>query len=137
MQIQLISFGFKNNSAPDANYVVDVRFLNNPFYVDELRELTGLDSKVISYFKDDVHTQNFLKELFKWTTFIVESNYKARREKVIFAIGCTGGQHRSTYTLECLANYLGTITYVSKLTIYHRELNKYNVIVPKNDICNY
>ena len=53
MIVELISFGFKNNNPPIANYLIDVRFLNNPFYVDELRELTGLDSKVIDFFEKD------------------------------------------------------------------------------------
>ena len=50
MLLELISFGFKTNNLPDTNYLIDVRFLNNPFYIDELRDLTGLDKKVINFF---------------------------------------------------------------------------------------
>ena len=129
MIVDLISFAFSNKEQPNANYLIDVRFLNNPFYVDELRRLTGLDNKVIDFFKKDNNTNKFAKELFEWIKFILELNKKANKEKIVIAIGCTGGQHRSPYIVESLAKYLTNNKLVSELSIYHSELKKYNVTV--------
>jgi len=127
MIIDLISFAFSKNNKLDANYVFDVRFLNNPFYITELRELTGLDKKVINFFEEDHQTRNFLKELFKWVEYIIKANKKSNKEKLVIAIGCTGGQHRSPYIIECLHKYLTKKQLVSELAVYHGELKKYNV----------
>lgn len=129
MIVDLISFAFSKKEQPDANYIIDVRFLNNPFYIDELRSLTGLDNKVIDFFKKDIDTNKFANELFEWIKFILELNKKASKEKIVIAIGCTGGQHRSPYIVESLAKYLTNNKLVSELSIYHSELTKYNVTV--------
>ena len=130
MIVDLISFSFKKNKPPSANYLFDVRFLNNPFYVDELRELTGLDKKVTEYFRKDEVTKKFVKEFCKWIEQILEINKKANKEKTIIAVGCTGGQHRSPYIIESLAKHLVKKKLAGELSIYHTELNKYNVPVP-------
>ncbi|MBI3590378.1 MAG: hypothetical protein HY094_03235 [Candidatus Melainabacteria bacterium] len=129
MIIDLISFSFKKNNLPEANYLIDVRFLNNPFYIDELRDLTGLDKEVIEFFKKDDGTKTFLKVLVKWIEYIIEVNKKANKEKISIAIGCTGGQHRSPYIVEGLAKSLINRKIISELSIYHNELKKYNVVV--------
>lgn len=126
MIVDLISFSFKNGIPGDANYVIDIRFLNNPFYVDTLRDLTGLDSDVVDFFKKDKGAISFLKELFKWTDFIVKSNKKASKPKIVIAIGCTGGQHRSPYVVEALGKYISEGKYTSGVSVYHKELKKYN-----------
>ena len=133
MIVDLISFSFKNKELPDANYIIDVRFLNNPFYVDELRVLTGLDKNVIDFFAKDQKTQTFLKELCKWIEYVLKLNkqsYRDKREKVKIAIGCTGGHHRSPYVVEKLAKYLIKKKLASEISIYHDELKKYNVTIP-------
>ena len=127
MIVDLISFSFKAGNPPDANYIIDVRFLNNPFYIDELRDLTGLDEHVIKFFKNDGGTKSFLKELIRWTKYIIEANKNAKKEKIIIAIGCTGGQHRSPYIVETLAKELSKKKAMSELSIYHSVLKKYNV----------
>lgn len=129
MIVDLISFAFSKNKQPTANYIIDVRFLNNPFYVNELRSLTGLDNQVIEFFKNDRDTKSFLKELLNWINLILELNSNTNKEKIVIAIGCTGGQHRSPYIVECLAQYLTKNKLVSELSIYHTELKKYNVTV--------
>ena len=129
MIVDLISFGFKKNNLPSSNYLIDVRFLNNPYYVDELRELTGLDDKVIAFFESDNETKDFLKKLCNWIEYIILSNKKANKEKISIAIGCTGGQHRSPYVVENLAKHLLKKKLISELSIYHTELKKYNVAV--------
>ena len=130
MIVDLISFGFKKNNLPSSNYLLDVRFLNNPYYVDKLRELTGLDNEVIVFFESDSGVKDFLQKLYKWIEYIILSNKKANKGKISIAIGCTGGQHRSPYVIESLAKHLIKKRLVSELSIYHTELKKYNVAVP-------
>lgn len=132
MIIELISFGFKTNSIPDTNYLIDVRFINNPYYVDELKNLTGLDKEVIDFFKKDSSVDNFLEKLFNWVEFILNLNKSANKEKITIAIGCTGGQHRSTYITECLAKHLADKSILStEISINHRELKKCNILKVK------
>ena len=132
MLLELISFGFKTNSIPETNYLIDVRFLNNPFYVDKLRDLTGLDKEVINFLKEDLKVDEFLKKLFEWTEYILNANKSSDKEKIIIAIGCTGGQHRSPYITECLAKYLVTRNLIaSEIFVNHRELKKYNILKEK------
>ena len=132
MILELISFGFKTNNSPNTNYLIDVRFLNNPFYVDELRELTGLDREVINFFKEDSKIDEFLKKLFEWTKYILGTNKSVNKEKIIIATGCTGGQHRSPYITECLAKHLvKTNIHFSEISVNHRELKKYNILKAK------
>ena len=130
MTVDIISFSFKRNDPPVANYLIDVRFINNPFYIDELRLLTGLDNEVVKFFKNDKEAQTFIKKLCTWIEYILEANKKAKKEKIIIAIGCTGGQHRSPYITERLAEYLTEERLVSEVSIYHNELKKYNVHIP-------
>lgn len=132
MIIEIISFGFKTNDIPNTNYLIDVRFLNNPFYVDELKELTGLDEEVINFFKTDQNIDKFLNNLFAWVEYILKSNKYANKEKIIISIGCTGGQHRSPYITECLARYLTDKDELChELSVRHRELKKYNILKTK------
>lgn len=130
MIVDLISFSFKNENLPEANYIIDIRFLNNPFYIDKLRDLNGLDKEVINFFENDLSTKNFIKELCEWIEQILKLNKRANKEKVTIAIGCTGGQHRSPYIIEKLASFILKEKLVSELSVYHRELKKYNANVP-------
>ena len=127
MIVDLISFSFSRNKPLEANYIIDVRFLNNPFYVDKLRTLTGLDIDVIKFFEDDRTAKSFLNKLSEWVKYIIELNKKANKEKITIAVGCTGGQHRSPYIVEYLAKYLNKKKLADELTVYHRELSKYNI----------
>ncbi len=127
MIIELISFGFKYNSPPNTNYLIDVRFLNNPYYVDNLKPLTGLDKDVIDFFHSDLKVSDFLEKLKIWIAYIIEANITANKESIKIAIGCTGGQHRSPYIVEQLAQYItNNSPNITKLTVYHTELTNYN-----------
>lgn len=130
MIVELISFSFQKNSLPNANYLIDVRFLNNPFYVDKLQLLTGLDDEVIEFFEEDKESRNFLRHLYKWIEYIVEINQERKKEKIVIAIGCTGGQHRSPYIVQKLAKHLTKKKLATQLSIYHLELMKYNETIP-------
>lgn len=129
MIVDLISFSFNVEQQPNSNYLIDVRSLNNPFYLDELREKTGLDKEVISFFEKDDVTKSFLSNLYNWIIYILELNIKTNKEKITIAIGCTGGQHRSPYIIECLAKYLSKKNPTIQVNVHHRELSKYNVSI--------
>jgi len=116
------SFGFKYGLPPDADFVFDIRCLNNPYWKPELRALTGKDLAVIAYLQADekvkkmvLDINNFLKE---WVPNFAADN----RSYLTVAIGCTGGQHRSVYVTEAIASQLKTI--FKNLQVRHRELNK-------------
>ncbi|WP_027996832.1 RNase adapter RapZ [Simplicispira psychrophila] len=108
-QLSLVfqSFAFKRGIPVDADYVFDVRMLPNPHYEPELRELTGLDEPVANYLRQQPevalmrsHIQQFLEH---WLDFLAQNH----RSYVTVAIGCTGGQHRSVYLVERLAETFG------------------------------
>jgi UPF0042 nucleotide-binding protein len=103
MQIAIESFGFKNGLPLDADIVMDVRFLPNPHWEDELRPLTGHDPKVSDYVLERAVTSSFLDRLEGLLVEILP-NYQAEgRSYLTIAIGCTGGRHRSVAVAEELA----------------------------------
>ncbi|MEC0303054.1 RNase adapter RapZ [Terribacillus saccharophilus] len=119
--VQMLSFGFKYGLPIDADLVFDVRFLPNPFYVENLRPQTGLDEPVSSYvFKwSDTHT--FLQKLEDMLTFMLPQYKKEGKSQLIIAIGCTGGQHRSVAIAEYLAKRYSD-NYATHVT--HRDVER-------------
>ncbi|QXE00917.1 RNase adapter RapZ [Terribacillus sp. DMT04] len=119
--VQMLSFGFKYGIPIDADLVFDVRFLPNPFYVENLRPQTGLDEPVSSYvFKwSDTHT--FLQKLEDMLTFMLPQYRKEGKSQLIIAIGCTGGQHRSVAIAEYLAKRYSN-SYATHVT--HRDVER-------------
>ena len=114
------SFGFKHGIPIDADYVFDVRFLPNPYYLPELRQKTGLDASVRDYVFNSTATQEFLrrlKELFAWLTPRYEEEGKS---VLVVAIGCTGGHHRSVAVAHEMAEYFAGLGY--KVSENHRDL---------------
>ncbi len=89
------SFGFKHGVPMDADMVIDVRFLPNPFYEPELRELTGNDERVYNYVMQAPETQEFIEVLKPYTDSVFASYQEQHKSHMVVAIGCTGGQHRS------------------------------------------
>ena len=95
----MVSFGFKYGLPIDADIVMDVRFLPNPHYIDELRPLTGMDQPVYDYVMGFPKQMNFIPNL----SIYYEQSYldiKEGKSSVTIAIGCTGGQHRSVALTE-------------------------------------
>lgn len=89
------SFGFKHGVPMDADMVIDVRFLPNPFYEPELRDKTGNQEEVYHYVIDKPETQDFLQRLQAYMDFVFSSYSQQNKSHMIVAVGCTGGQHRS------------------------------------------
>ncbi len=121
-RIELVSFGFKYGLPIDADIVMDVRFLPNPHYIDELRPLTGLDKDVYDYVMSFDETNDFY-EKFKDLVISVLPGYKKEgKTSLTIAIGCTGGQHRSVALTERLGKAIKEADYHVNIT--HRDRGK-------------
>ena len=95
LMINIVSFGFKNGIPADADLVFDVRFLPNPFYIEELKHLTGNDKEVQDYVMQFSEAEQFLQKLTDMLEFLLPGYVKEGKYQLVIAIGCTGGQHRS------------------------------------------
>ena len=95
LMVNVMSFGFKHGIPQDADLVFDVRFLPNPFYIDELKQLTGLDEEVQDYVMSYPEAHTFIDKLTDMIRFLIPNYIKEGKYQLVIAIGCTGGQHRS------------------------------------------
>lgn len=120
MWLHLISFAYKNGIPPEADMVLDVRFLPNPFFVDDLRPLTGENPGVQKYVLDHPETQAFLDHLFSLVDFLLPHYQEEGKTHLTLALGCTGGQHRSVVVTNALAEHLTRGNYT--LTLSHRDM---------------
>lgn len=119
--VNVMSFGFKYGIPIDADIVMDVRFLPNPYYVKELREKTGNDQAVYDYVMNSEMTEEFYQQFIKMLRFVMPGYQKEGKSSVTIAIGCTGGQHRSV----ALANRIGkTLQEKYPVNITHRDMAK-------------
>ena len=122
LQVDVITFGFKHGIPLDADLVFDVRFLTNPYWVPDLKPLSGLTDPVRDFVLAQPAAGRFLdlvEELLALTTPAYRSEGKAR---LVVALGCTGGYHRSIALAEELARRLRTAGQES-VTVFHRELD--------------
>lgn len=120
LMITLLSFGFKYGIPSDADLVFDVRFLPNPFYLDELKQKTGNDKEVRDYVLQFPEAVEFLDKLENLLQFLIPNYIKEGKYQLVIAIGCTGGQHRSvTLANELYARMKNQGGYGIKLL--HRE----------------
>ena len=123
MMISVLSFGFKYGIPADADLVFDVRFLPNPYYVDELRPLTGLDDRVFNYVMDCDIARAFADKLEDMINFLIPNYVKEGKTNLVIAIGCTGGKHRSvTLARELYSRLSGNTKYGFRLE--HRDTQK-------------
>jgi len=123
LAIQLISFGFKYGVPLEADLVFDVRFMQNPYYVDELRQLSGLTDAVRSYVLGQPLAERFLKSLRDLLEFSVPAYVSEGKTRLTIAIGCTGGYHRSIVMTEELASWLRERG-LGPVAVFHRELDR-------------
>jgi UPF0042 nucleotide-binding protein len=123
LTIQLISFGFKFGVPLEADLVFDVRFMQNPFYVDELRELSGLTEAVRSYVLALPQAKRFLELLREFLEFALPAYEAEGKTRLTIAIGCTGGFHRSIVMADVLAEWLRERGF-GPVAVFHRELDR-------------
>ena len=114
------SFGFKHGIPMDADLVFDARFLPNPFYDPLLKHLTGKDVQVIAFLQADLNVAHFIDDIASFLLRWLPSFMRDNRAALTIAIGCTGGQHRSVYIVEELAQRFGS---EQQVLIRHRDLS--------------
>lgn len=114
------SFGFKHGLPLDSDMVLDVRFLPNPFYVEELRPLTGNDEPVADFICRYPQTFQYLKLEEQMLDFLVPQYVNEGKSQLVISVGCTGGQHRSVFVANKLWDYLRTQGYNVEVT--HRDI---------------
>ncbi len=118
--IRIVSFGFKYGIPMDADLVFDVRFLPNPYYIDELKAMSGNDEPVHSYVMSFPEAAEFLEKLSDMLHFLIPNYVKEGKHQLVIAIGCTGGRHRSVTLAGELYDRLKTQGRYG-LTITHRD----------------
>lgn len=121
LMVTVMSFGFKHGIPSDADLVFDVRFLPNPFYIDELKHKTGNDREVQDYVMSFKESEEFLTKLTDMVRFLMPNYVKEGKYRLVIAIGCTGGKHRSV----TLANELyGRLKNEEKygIKLFHRDI---------------
>ena len=123
LSIQLISFGFKFGVPLEADLVFDVRFMQNPFYVPELRKQSGLTDAVRAYVLNQPLASRFLDSLRDFLDFAVPAYVDEGKTRLTIAIGCTGGFHRSIVMAEELATWLRERDF-GPVAVFHRELDR-------------
>lgn len=122
LRITCMSFGFKYGAPTDADMVFDVRCLPNPFYIDELRDKTGLDSEVYDYVMEKPETKGFADRLFDMMDYLIPLYSDEGKSSLVIAIGCTGGKHRSVTLAEALARHISESGL--KAATVHRDITK-------------
>lgn len=121
LHIILFSFGYKH-AHPDADAVIDVRFLPNPYWVPELSLGTGLDAKVAEYVLDNSVAESFLLHLEPFLLNYFQGFSAAGQETFRLAVGCTGGRHRSVAVVEVIRKILDK--HGIALELFHRDIDK-------------
>jgi len=119
MSIKIISFGYRNGIPNEADLVVDVRCLLNPYYVNELKDHTGLEKDVVDYIFSSDNSHKFCQKLMDFIEFSIPLYQQEGKSELVIGIGCTGGHHRSVTISE----------YIKK-----KLENKYHIIVVHRDI---
>jgi UPF0042 nucleotide-binding protein len=123
LMVNIVSFGFKHGMPADVDLVFDVRFLPNPFYIEELKPLTGNDAPVHDYVMSFPEAKEFLDKLTDMINFLIPNYVKEGKYQLVIGIGCTGGKHRSvTLANELYAALKDKGSY--GLTITHRDAGK-------------
>ena len=125
MDITVFSFGFKYGVPIDADIVLDVRFLINPFYVQKYKHWTGRVKEVAGYIEKEQTTKDFLVHLYDFIDFVVDQFQRTGKRQLTIAIGCTGGMHRSVFVTEKLGAHLAEKH--SHVNIEHRDMHRNKV----------
>jgi UPF0042 nucleotide-binding protein len=120
--ISVMSFGFKYGIPAEADLVFDVRFLPNPYYIEGLRDLTGLEKAVKDYLFGFSQTSEFLEKLYPLLFFLLPGYVEEGKSSLTIAIGCTGGKHRSTALAEVIAGKIESEGY--HVVLSHRDIHK-------------
>ena len=122
MSLTILSFGFKYGLPQEADIVLDVRCLPNPFYVPELKELTGLDQPVVDYVMNSPDSQGLLRRYESMLEFSLPLYVKEGKSQLVVAVGCTGGKHRSITFARKLGEFCTRLGY--QPIVVHRDARR-------------
>jgi RNase adapter protein RapZ len=123
LALTFMSFGFKHGPPREEDLAFDVRFLSNPHYEPELRELTGHDQRVVEYIGRDGRLQELYERMYELLDFLLAQYVSEGRAHLVIAIGCTGGRHRSVAIAEHLAARYGDRDDID-VAVAHRDIDK-------------
>ena len=123
LYITVMSFGFKYGIPEDADLVFDVRFLPNPYYIEDLKEKTGNDKEVQDYVLHNERAEIFLEKLTGMVDFLLPNYIWEGKNHLVIAIGCTGGKHRSVTLANCLYDFVKKQEQYG-VRIEHRDISK-------------
>ena len=122
MHVNVLSFGFKNGIPVEADLLIDVRFMPNPYYIEELKRKTGLDDAVRDYVFSFSQTNDFMKKMEDMLSFLLPLYSEEGNTVLVLGIGCTGGHHRSVAVAHALSEYIQSIGY--PVTEIHRDITR-------------
>ena len=122
MAVSITSFGYKHGIPLEADLVFDVRFMPNPYYIEGMREKTGLDQEVADYVLGFQQTQEFLVKLKDLLAFTLPLYAEEGKTILVIAVGCTGGHHRSVAITHALTEYIRSLGY--QVSENHRDMNR-------------
>lgn len=122
MNIHCMSFGFKHGIPAEADFVIDVRCLPNPYWVDALRSKTGLDKEVYDYVFSFDRSNELFNKLVDFLDFLNPLYIKEGKSQIVIAIGCTGGNHRSVAIAEALKNHFSKKW--DNVSVNHRDIDR-------------
>ncbi|MEE9145711.1 MAG: RNase adapter RapZ [Candidatus Binatia bacterium] len=122
MTLFLTSFGYKYGIPHDTDMILDVRFLPNPFFVNELREKNGLEPEVEEFIMKREETRTFMDRLYSLLEFTLPQYERERKSSLTLALGCTGGKHRSVVLVEELKKRLDSGQF--QIYVKHRDIHK-------------
>ena len=120
--MNVISFGYRFGLPADADLVFDVRFLPNPYFIEELKEFDGQNDAVREFVLKNERSKIFLKKFFDLMTFVIPLYDKEGKVRLNVALGCTGGKHRSVVMSNQLGAHFSEMKYIVNVT--HRDINK-------------
>ena len=120
MRIEFVAFGYKYGILADADLVFDVRFMPNPFYMEDLRPRTGLDQAVADYVFHFPQTQDYMRRLEDLLAFSLPLYAEEGKTSLTIAVGCTGGHHRSVAVTHALAGFIHGLGY--QVLENHRDM---------------
>lgn len=124
MTINLMSFGFRNGLPREADIVMDVRFVKNPHWDTDLRPMSGMDKDVGNYIEEDESFKVFMDNFKALLKPLIPKYEDEGKNYLTIAVGCTGGRHRSVYSIETLAKWLEDMP--NRVHVTHRDLNIYS-----------
>ena len=122
MRINILSFGFKYGVPPEADLLIDVRFLANPYFVPELKALDGKTQEIQDFVLKNSETRKFLKKFFNFIDYLLPLYEREGKSYLTLAIGCTGGRHRSVTIAQTIYAHISSAHKHTQIT--HRDINR-------------